>query len=430
MAFRTGVNLLLMTILSGTVCWSQPLNDACNNAQLLCPNVPLSGSNENATATVCPDCEDDFTFCFSGDNTVWYTFTTNDTGGDVTIDIFNLTFISSAGQGTQLQAVIVTAIVPCDAATFSTAGNCEAGSAVDFTLTATGLPANTTYYVIINGAMNGGATAPAEATFDIAAQGTGFDRPPAGLSITGPPGTVCPEEALTFQANLVNCEDTSSFSWYINGILSGTTIEPIWQTSEIRDGDIVSLNCSCFVDCPEDLTAQFGPVPVANLTVNAGPDVVLSPRETTLLSGSTNGTSWFWTPAENLSNPTGLQTVASPETTTTYFLTANGMGCTLSDEVVVTITENMVIPGSFSPNGDGVNDRWIIEGLEDYPDAQVTIYDRWGQELIDIVGYSLVKAWDGINHGKPVTDGVYYYIVNLRDGGNSEPRKGFVTVIR
>lgn len=424
-----GVNLLLMVFFAIGGLLAQPQNDGCNSPLPLCPSVQINASNQGATATVCPDCEDDFTFCFSGDNTVWFTFETNTTGGDVTVDVSNLNFVIQANRGTQLQAVIVSATVPCDASSYTQVGNCEAGAAGNFSLNAVGLPPSTTYYVIINGAQNGGATLPAEADFDIVASGTGIDRVPAGLSITGP-GLVCPELPVTFLANLSNCVDTSAFSWYINGNLAGVTTEGFWQTSSLEDGDVITLECSCFLDCPQDLLQQFGPVTVENLFVNAGPDQEILSGESVVLNGSTNGISYYWTPAANLSDPTSLTTFALPETTTTYFLTASSANCSLSDDVTITISDQLTIPGSFSPNDDGTNDTWVIKGIDAFPDAQVTIFDRWGQQIFEAVGYSAAKSWDGKHNGRNVTDGVYYYILDVRSDLYKEPFKGFVTVLR
>jgi hypothetical protein len=60
--------------------------DNCANAFQLCPDVSETLNNLNATSTVCPNCEDDFSFCFTGENTIWMTFSTNQFGGDVIID--------------------------------------------------------------------------------------------------------------------------------------------------------------------------------------------------------------------------------------------------------------------------------------------------------------------------------------------------------
>ncbi|MBI3237940.1 MAG: gliding motility-associated C-terminal domain-containing protein [Flavobacteriia bacterium] len=357
-------------------------------------------------------------------------FQTNSTGGTVSVDFSNLNFVIQANRGNLLQATILQATVPCDASSYTALGNCEIGAGANFSLVAAGLLPLTTYYVVVNGALNGGATLPAEATFDLFASGTGIDRIPAGMSISGPSTNLCPNEPVTFLANVSNCTDTTAFQWFVNGILTATTTGSFWQTSSLQNGDLVTLQCSCFTDCPQALSAQAGPYSVENLFVDAGVDQNITSGESVILSGTTNGVTYLWTPASTVASPTSLQTIALPQTTTTYFLTASSLNCTLSDEVVITITDQFVIPGSFSPNDDGVNDTWVIKGIDLYPNAKVTIYDRWGQEILDVVGYSAAKSWDATHNGHKVTDGTFYYVIDLRDPAYDEPFKGFVTVIR
>ncbi len=424
------VKVLLISFLCAIEGFAQLANDACATATSLCPSVGVSGSNIGATAATCPTCEDNFTFCFSGTNSVWYQFNTNVTGGDVAFTFSNLNFNLQANRGNQLQATIVQAVVPCDAATYAMVSNCEAGSAGAFTISATGLPANTTYYLVVNGAKNGGATLPAEATFDLIGSGTGFDRPPAGLSIGGPTMTVCPQTPTSFTAYLVNCTDTSDFYWSVNGTLRAVTQSSLWLTSELQNGDVVSVVCSCFNICPDTLTYTYPAVSVDPLTVDAGPDLTVQAGGSVQLVGTSNGTDFMWNPTQTLNTPYAISTYATPEQTTVYTLTALNANCALSDEMTVFVSDNLTIPGSFSPNGDGHNDKWVIEGIEFYPDAQVVVYDRWGQKIADIAGYSLTKAWDGTNKGKPVSDGVYFYSLDLRLNNDTKPLKGSITVIR
>lgn len=429
MNFRA-VKVLLISFLSVTSGFSQLTNDACATAIPLCPNVSFSGSNIGATATVCPGCEDDFTFCFSGTNSVWYQFNTNVTGGDVTINFSNLVFNLQATRGTELQAAIVRALVPCDAATYTLVSNCEVGAAGGFALTALGLPANTTYYLVINGAQNGGAVLPAEATFDLIGSGTGFDRPAPVLSIGGPTITICPETPASFTAYLNNCTDTSDFYWSVNGVLTAVTQSSLWLTSNLQNGDVVSVECSCFAVCPDTLNYSYPAVTVDPLTVDAGINLTIQAGSSVQLIGNSNGTDFSWSPTQTLNTPYSITTYATPEETTIYTLTAFNANCSLSDEVTVFVSDNLEIPGSFSPNGDGYNDKWVIDGIGFYPDAQVVIYDRWGQKIAEIAGYSLIKAWDGTNKGKPVSDGVYFYSLDLRQNNDTKPLKGSITVIR
>jgi gliding motility-associated-like protein len=102
----------------------------------------------------------------------------------------------------------------------------------------------------------------------------------------------------------------------------------------------------------------------------------------------------------------------------------------LTDAVTINITDNLIIPGSFSPNNDGTNDIWILEGINQFPNTHVLIYNRWGEVLADIAGYSDFKAWDGTNKGKQVSDGVYFYVIDFNDPARKEQLKGNVTIIR
>ena len=81
------------------------------------------------------------------------------------------------------------------------------------------------------------------------------------------------------------------------------------------------------------------------------------------------------------------------------------------------------IPGGLSPNGDGNNDSWDIEGLVDYPDASVTVFDRWGQKVYS--GTSQDPAWDGTINGRECPTADYYYVIDL---GNGQTYNGVVTL--
>jgi gliding motility-associated-like protein len=83
------------------------------------------------------------------------------------------------------------------------------------------------------------------------------------------------------------------------------------------------------------------------------------------------------------------------------------------------------IINTFTPNGDGVNDYWVIKGLDTYPDATVKIFNRYGNSIFESVGYA--RPFDGNRNGKPLPAGVYYYIINLKRG---DVLSGNVTIIR
>ena len=91
---------------------AQEANNYCSSALELCPNTSNTSNNIDANSTSCAGCEDDFNFCFSLENSIWFQFTTNATGGDIQVDFTNLNFEVNAGQGAALQATIVLPLAP------------------------------------------------------------------------------------------------------------------------------------------------------------------------------------------------------------------------------------------------------------------------------------------------------------------------------
>jgi gliding motility-associated-like protein len=87
---------------------------------------------------------------------------------------------------------------------------------------------------------------------------------------------------------------------------------------------------------------------------------------------------------------------------------------------------NIKLPNTFTPNGDGINDTWEIDGLSAYTQATVDIFNRYGQKLFHSVGYPI--PWDGTYNGKPLPTGVYYYIIDTKF--NNQVLSGDITIIR
>ncbi len=121
--------------------------------------------------------------------------------------------------------------------------------------------------------------------------------------------------------------------------------------------------------------------------------------------------------------------MVSPLVETQYLVGITGHnGCFITDSVKVFIEEQgnckETIYTAFSPNGDGVNENWIIEGIEGFENNVVYIYNRWGDLVAQINNYDNVdNVWDGINQstGQPVVHGTYYFLLEwegkrLNDG--------------
>ena len=103
----------------------------------------------------------------------------------------------------------------------------------------------------------------------------------------------------------------------------------------------------------------------------------------------------------------------------------DSLGCTLASAVTVEPTIGcFFIADAITPNGDGYNDEWIVGGLEFFPTANVTVYNRWGQELFNSLGYA--KRWDGRFNNAPLPVADYYYVIDFN--GDQEPITGTVTL--
>ena len=165
-------------------------------------------------------------------------------------------------------------------------------------------------------------------------------------------------------------------------------------------------------------------------TVDAGPDrLVLEGGQVVLQPVVTgNDMIYNWTP--NLYF-TGSNTVLNPTINgvddITYTLTVTARGnCAKSDQVFIKVLKYPIIPNIFSPNGDGVHDRWELPYLESYPGCTIDVVNRYGQLVFRSVGYA--TPWDGKVNGKEVPVGTYYYVIDPKNG--RKKITGYVDIIR
>ena len=173
-----------------------------------------------------------------------------------------------------------------------------------------------------------------------------------------------------------------------------------------------------------------------NITVWPHPQVSSGSPEIFVLDGfsatinasaSGNQLSFLWTPSIYLDNNTLLTPTTTPHQNTKYTITATDINsCTNTDTVFVKVLFVPSVPNAFSPNGDGVNDKWEIKYLNDYPDCIVQIFTRTGQMVFQSVGYA--TKWDGTYNGTPLPIGTYYYIIQPKRGRST--MSGSVTIIR
>ncbi|WP_407557824.1 gliding motility-associated C-terminal domain-containing protein, partial [Winogradskyella sp. 4-2091] len=93
----------------------------------------------------------------------------------------------------------------------------------------------------------------------------------------------------------------------------------------------------------------------------------------------------------------------------------------------------LTIYNEFSPDGDGINETFVIDCIERFPDNKLEVYNRWGNIVYSKNGY--LNDWTGISNGRAVINqsdelpvGTYYYVLDLGDG--SDPRVGWLYINR
>lgn len=138
--------------------------------------------------------------------------------------------------------------------------------------------------------------------------------------------------------------------------------------------------------------------------------------------------SFTWSPTTGLLNPTDFSPIAAPIAHQEYTLeiVANTSRCKASDKINVFVYPKIDIPNSFTPNGDRINDTWELDGIDEYPNIEVKIYNRWGNEIFYSKGYS--QPFDGIQEGQRIPTGTYYYVI--KPNVNLPALTGYVTVVK
>lgn len=165
---------------------------------------------------------------------------------------------------------------------------------------------------------------------------------------------------------------------------------------------------------------------VDSIKVQKGEDYnICTPDETAVLKATATGGSGPLTFTWSNDAGVGDSVIVVPLETTKYFVTVTDScgNFAYSDSIEVVVQCDVIVPNIFTPNGDGFNDTFFVENLDQYPSSGVKIYNRWGRKVYDNEDYK--NDWDG----DKLADGIYFYVVNV-----SEPEQGnktgHVTIIR
>ncbi len=216
-----------------------------------------------------------------------------------------------------------------------------------------------------------------------------------------------------------------TYLWTPGATLSDSTIaNPIASPSDTTTYYLtVTIGTCVDLDSVTIYTYQIPPVDAgADVQIPTGGSISLN------ANGAVTGWEYSWEPPEFLDNPNITNPLASPEETTTFYVTViDENGCSATDSILVEVLPGILFPDGISPNGDGYNDTWIIDNIDLFDDAIVEVYNRWGQMLFQSApGYP--EPWDGRYKGKDLPVGTYYYAIHSQNF--EEPFTGPITIVR
>ncbi len=241
----------------------------------------------------------------------------------------------------------------------------------------------------------------------------------------GPDDTLCFTNQITLQGN-----GGQRYKWFSESSNGLTFIDSLFvvvvsPVVGINNYVLVAYQGAC--SDTDRVSIFVNPLPATD----AGPDQSIISGASVQLNanGGDQGSTYLWQPITDLSDTIIASPIATPTVTTTYTVTiTHPTGCFATDSITITVLPTIAVSNGITPNGDGKNDVWEIDGIEAYENCEVEIYNRWGELLFSSPGYT--EKWDGKFKGKDLPVGTYYYIINLHDEVNTENLTGPITILR
>jgi len=278
------------------------------------------------------------------------------------------------------------------------------------------------YDVSITAYSGNGCPPNSTAPFPITVHGT----PKAEFTLT--PTVIC-QEAASF--NLTGGFDTYGLaitpgSYSGPGVVGDSAFSP--QRAGAGGPYLIVYTATTISGCSDTASQDITVYPTPSVDYG-GVQSILQGDSITLVQKSVSGVGlqYLWSPATYLSSDTSATPLCLPDDSITYNITVTSPGgCRASTLLLVQVLKDFDVPNTFTPNGDGINDTWVIQNLPQFPIQWVQVFDRYGQLLYESHGYS--TPWDGTYKGHALPMGTYYYIIEL--GGLISPKTGYVTILR
>ncbi|MFN0201777.1 MAG: PKD domain-containing protein [Bacteroidia bacterium] len=255
------------------------------------------------------------------------------------------------------------------------------------------------------------------------------------------PQMVCQGQLSMFE-NLTTESGINSYSWDFGDGTNGVTSFHAFHSYETAGDFIITLYLTSFPDaCVSKSQANIHVIlkPNAQVEVRSGCPPIS--KAIVLVNKSENATTYTWNYGDGTPNEEG----ESPSDGSFYTIIGNYWGALVAEKegckdttrfYVPLDTCLFFIPNAFSPNGDGINDLFLVKGLNLDKIVEVSIFDRWGKRIYHIKDTKINNNeffWDGKYQGQDVPEGVYSYsfsIIYKEKGEQHIEHKGSLTLFR
>lgn len=239
-----------------------------------------------------------------------------------------------------------------------------------------------------------------------------------------------PDAAICFGGSTVlNASGGIAYQWHpAEGLSDPNAANPIASPQHTTVYTVTVTGANGCMASDQVQVSVFEPI-----SVDAGPDLVTVAGKPVQLQAVVNKDpaefDVFWSPADGLTAADILSPTALPAADMFYTIrVVPKSGCIEAvDTVFVRVYQDLDIPNTFSPNGDGVNDLWNITPLEAYPQSLLTVYNRYGKVVFKTEGNA--QLWNGQFNGEDLPVGIYYYVLNFNEP-DKKTRSGWVSIIR
>jgi gliding motility-associated-like protein len=254
------------------------------------------------------------------------------------------------------------------------------------------------------------------------------------VEVTIPGDTMaCSFGTLQLQANVVYGSDLGvQYSWSPTEIVNNPNIfnPEVSVGGKTEKLTLIATSGHCIPDTVS-----------TTITVLQRPDIEVSANVTTtpgaevpVYADSHQELNYQWTSKDSISCADCRRTDVFPTSTQVVYVTGtNSHGCSATDSLIITVEscngKAIYMPNTFTPNGDGIDDKFFIRTTALGTLKYFRIFDSWGKEVFETDNIN--EGWDGTINGKPAPIAVYVYELEGEcQDGNSVFKSGNVTAIR